>query len=163
MVDRSASEVRLSTSKNGDGRVLPLHGELKTLIERRWKARKVEVNDGTTRISEFVFHRAGEPVVDFRKPWKRACTKAKVPGRLLHDLRRTAVRNMVRAGVAQAVAMSISGHKTASMFQRYNITSNADRVEALKKTAAHLAAQPKKSNGDRDVIEMPTQSTVAAR
>src|SRR4051812_44929790 len=100
-VDRAAREVRLRTSKNGSGRVLPLHADLWDLIERRWTARTIPVKDGTTKLSSFVFHRAGEPVVDFRKPWKEACSKAKIPGRLFHDLRRTAVRNMVRAGVPQ--------------------------------------------------------------
>jgi integrase len=70
-VDRSAREVRLRTSKNGEGRMLPLEGDLWDLIERRWAGRTIELNDGTTRLSEFVFHRFGERVVDFRKPWKR--------------------------------------------------------------------------------------------
>jgi integrase len=100
-VDRAAREVRLYTSKNGQGRVLPLHGDLWDLFERRWTARTIQMKDGTTKLSQFVFHRAGEPVVDFRKPWKEACLKAKISGRLFHDLRRTAVRN-----------------KTVSMFMR---------------------------------------------
>jgi len=153
-VDRMAREVRLQTSKNGQGRVLPLDGDLWDLIERRWGARTIQRKDGTTKLSEFVFHRSGEPVVDFRKPWKDACKKAKIPGRLFHDLRRTAVRNMIRAGVPQSVAMSISGHKTVSMFLRYNITSASDRIDALRKTAKHLAAQPKKTE-DGAVVELP--------
>ena len=100
-VDRQAREVRLRTSKNGQGRLLPLHGELWDLIERRWNARTISQDDGTTKMSEFVFHRNGVPIVDFRKPWKEACKKANLRGRLFHDLRRTAVRNMVRAGVPQ--------------------------------------------------------------
>jgi integrase len=143
--------VRLRTSKNGQGRVLPLQGELWELIERRWNARTIGQKDGTTKISELVFHRRGEPVVDFRKPWNEAFKAAKVSRRLFHDLRRTAVRNMVRAGVPQSVAMAISGHKTVSMFMRYNITSDADKVEALKRTAEHLAAQPK-SKPDTQVV-----------
>jgi integrase len=152
-VDRTAREVRLRTSKNGQGRVLPLERELWNLIERRWTAQTVEQNDGTTKISEFVFHRGSEPIVDFRKICDAAFKKAKTGRKLFHDLRRTAVRNMVRAGVPQSVAMTISGHKTASMFQRYNVTSATDQVEALKRMAAHLAAVPELD--DKTVVEMP--------
>lgn len=152
-VDRTAREVRLHTSKNGEGRVLPLVDELWSVIERRWAARTFEQADKTTKLSEFVFHRAGAPIVDFRKAWDAAFAEAKVAPRLFHDLRRTAVRNMVRAGISQAVAMSISGHKTASMFQRYNVTSTTDRVDALARTQAHLAAR---TTDDRsNLIEMP--------
>jgi integrase len=96
-------------------------------MERRWTARTVQKDDRTIKLSKFVFHRNGEQVIDFRKPWKEASKKAHVVGRLFHDLRRTAVRNMIRAGVPQSVAMSISGHKTVSMFLRYNITSASDK------------------------------------
>jgi integrase len=160
MVDRSAKEVRIRTSKNGQGRVLPLRDDLWNLIERRWTARKIERKDGTTKMAEAVFHRGGVPVADFRDPWADACKKAKVPGRLFHDLRRTAVRNMVRSGVAQSIAMSISGHKTVSMFMRYNITSGADKIDALDRMAAHLAAQPTKKP-DGEVIEMPGREAVS--
>ena len=71
-------------------------------VERRWSARTIQKKDGTTTLSEFVFHRSGKPIIDFRRPWKEACKKARVPGRLFHDLRRTAVRNMIRAGVPQS-------------------------------------------------------------
>jgi len=136
--------------------VLPLDDELWSLIERRWAARTVRQEDGTTRISEFVFHRNGQPIVDFRKAWDAAITASKVARRMFHDLRRTAVRNMVRAGVPQSVAMSISGHKTASMFQRCNVTSGNDRIEALKKTREHLKALPKQA--EQTVVEMAQAS-----
>jgi len=63
-------------------------------------------------------------VVDFRKPWNEAFRAAKVSRRIFHDLRRTALRNIIRADVPQSVAMSISGHKTVSMFMRYNISNS---------------------------------------
>jgi integrase len=61
-------------------------------------------------------------------------------GRLFHDLRRSAARDMIRAGVAQTIAMKITGHKTATMFQRYNIADTSDVSEALSKTAIYREA-----------------------
>jgi integrase len=139
-VDRDAKEVLLRTSKNGRGRVLPLSGEVADLIERRWTAREFRVDKGPTQLASVVFHKAGVPVGDFRKAWASACKKAGVPGRLFHDLRRTAIRNMIRSGVAERVAMEISGHRTRAVFDRYNIVSDADKREALLKTQEHMAA-----------------------
>jgi integrase len=138
LVDRSAKEIRLQTSKNGTGRCLPLEGELRDLIERRWSARKVESKNGDVSISPLVFHRDGKAVGDCRKAWKTACNKAGYPGKLVHDFRRTAARNMTRAGVTETVAMSITGHKTPSMFQRYNITSSDDKRQALIATQEYI-------------------------
>jgi len=138
LVDRSAREIRLGTSKNGTGRCLPLEGELWSLIERRWSARKVESKNKEMSISPLVFHRNGKPVGDYRKAWKTACKRAGCLGKLVHDFRRTAVRNMTRARVTETVAMSITGHKTASMFQRYNITSSDDKRQALLATQEHI-------------------------
>ena len=138
LVDRSAKEIRLQTSKNGTGRCLPLEGELLDLIESRWSARKFKSKNGEVSISPLVFHREGGAVGDYRKAWRKACDKAGCPGKLVHDIRRTAVRNMTRAGVTETVAMSITGHKTASMFQRYNITNSDDKRKALIATQEHI-------------------------
>jgi integrase len=128
--------------RNGQGGTLALEGELWELIERRWAAREYQASDGTTALSPLVFHRKGQPVGDFRKAWEAACDAAKVPGRLFHDLRRTGVRNMVRAGVPQSVAMRVSGHKTAAIFRRYDIVTEDDIREAMRRTQAHVSGQP---------------------
>jgi len=70
--------------------------------------------------------KSGAPVKEFRKAWKAACEAAKKPDALFHDFRRTAVRNMIRTGVDRKVSMMISGHKTESVFNRYNITDDRD-------------------------------------
>ncbi len=150
-VDRTAREVRLRTSKNGHGGVLPLDGALSDLMERRWALREYAGSDGVTRLSGFVFHRDGRPLVDFKKAWARACEAARVPGRLFHDLRRTAIRNMVRAGVPQSVVMAISGHRTVTVFLRYNITSGDDIRDAIRRTQAHLDSLPIR----RSVLPLP--------
>jgi integrase len=138
--------LRGENSKNGEARNIPLVGKLAEILQRRQAARQIEVN-GVTQLCEFVFHRYGQAINDFRKAWKKATKLALCPGRLVHDMRRFAVRNMVQANVPQAVAMKISGHKTASMFQRYNIVVTADLRKALTQTEEYrqdaAKAEPK--------------------
>jgi hypothetical protein len=81
-----------------------------------------------------VFHRDGRPIADFRKAW----AERKSPTRLFHDLRRSGVRNMVRAGVPERVAMEISGHRTRAIFDRYNIVSEADLRTAMQRTSSRI-------------------------
>jgi len=136
-VDSAGKVVRLrpEISKNKDGRVLPLHGELIDVIERA-RARRVVG-------CPFVFHLNAKPIGDFRKSWRKTCKEAKLGGLIVHDLRRTAVQNLVRAGVSERVAMQLTGHKTRSVFDRYDVVNEDDLQRASEKLQAHLTRQPK--------------------
>lgn len=91
-----------------------------------------------SRTSEYLFARGSKPIKDFRESWDLACQRAGVPDLLFHDLRRTAVRNLRRAGVSETVIMKITGHRTRGVFERYNITDQSDTQEAGKLAAELL-------------------------
>ncbi|HKW92765.1 MAG TPA: site-specific integrase [Methylomirabilota bacterium] len=135
VVDRRGQEIRLSDTKNGRPRVLALTGELARIVEGRWAGRVVG-----DRMVPWVFsHRSGRPVAPttLRHWWRAAAAAAGHPGLIFHDLRRSGVRNMIRAGVSEPVAMSISGHRSPAVFRRYNITTVDDQRRALAATQAY--------------------------
>lgn len=168
-VEDGTIRLRGENSKNREPRQIVIEGELIDLVERRREDRSVKRGD-TIALSEYVFHRDGEPVQEFRKSWASACvaaglgkmvcpkcesegadrwcgrckTDTQYRGRISHDFRRTAVRNMVRSGIPQSVAMKISGHKTASMFRRYDISNEDDLRQAMINLKKYHEAERKK-------------------
>ena len=138
--DGESQTIRLHAkdSKNRKGRAIPLMADLLTIVERRVMARRLDC--------PYIFHRNGKQIGEFRKVWRRACAEAGVSGKLFHDFRRSAVRNMVRAGVNPDIARQISGHRTPAIFSRYNIIDEADLRQAIAQTSGYLASLPVKSN-----------------
>jgi integrase len=136
-VDFGAGEVRLDPgkTKNGEGRTFPMTRDLRELLEAQ-KAITENLQRQCKVVCPRVFHRSGRPIKSFRVAFRTACAGAGCPGRVLHDFRRTAVRNLVRAGIPERVAMQMTGHKTRSVFERYNIVSAGDLREAGKRLDA---------------------------
>lgn len=130
-VDMFARLVRLEKTKNGEDRTLPLNDELYAMFKRQ----EAQKWDGCP----YVFHHGPLRIADFRKAWATACKLAGCPAKLFHDLRRTGVRNLIRSGVPQSVAMRISGHKDARIFARYDITDTRDMADAMRKLAEYEA------------------------
>ena len=116
--------------------MLPISPPIAAVLARRRATRRA----GEMR----VFHRDAVTVRAWRTAWPEACRRAGVPGRLLHDCRRTTARNLVRAGVPERVAMQLTGHKTRAVFDRYNIVQEAELHEAGARLLAHLTTQPAK-------------------
>ena len=133
-VDFGAGEVRLDPgkTKNGEGRTFPMTRELREVLEQQ-RAITENLQRQLKVVCPRVFHRSGQPIKSFRVAFRSACVDAGCPGRVLHDFRRTAVRNLVRAGIPERVAMQMTGHKTRSVFERYNIVSVGDLREAAKR------------------------------
>jgi integrase len=130
-------------SKNGKPYYVPIVGELVQLIERCKEARSIKTDSGAS-LSSLVFHRAGEPIREFRKSWRTACKKASCPGTLVHDLWRSCARNLIRSGVTKDVAKQLGGWKTDSMFRRYNVTAEEDLRDAMEKVTLYNESEREK-------------------
>ena len=125
--------LRRDKSKNGHGRQLPVNDKLMEVIQVALARRRSDC--------PYVFHRDGKRMGGFRKAWKRAVAGIGQPNLIMHDLKRTSLRNIVRAGTSERVAMDISGHRTRSVFDRYNITSEKDLRDAMDRAEQYLDKQ----------------------
>ena len=169
--------VRLDTSKNNEGRTFPFDvlPDLASLLkEQQMLTRALEEKTGG-RI-EYVFHHNGEPIRDYYGAWRSACNRAAKGGkkgkvaklvlpqllvRIPHDFRRTAVRNLVRAGVPDSIAMKLTGHKTRSVFDRYDIVNEADLRSGVSLLASHLSAASPKVGDNLGTIDEDREVPVA--
>ena len=132
-IDEAGGVIRLSParSKTLVGRILPISHPIAEALARRRARRNPD--------SPLVFHRDGIPIRRWRTAWRTACQAAGVPTRFLHDCRRTAARNLIRASVPERVAMLLTGHKTRAIFDRYNIINEQELLEAGDQLVAYLA------------------------
>lgn len=136
-VDFLAGVVRLEPgeTKNRKGRTFPFAAlpELEAVLNEQ-RAYTDAVERRTGQIVPWVFHREGRPVKSFRTAWRGACKRLRLD-RIPHDFRRTAVRNLERAGVSRSVAKALVGHLTDSVYDRYAITNENDLRDGVTKLA----------------------------
>jgi integrase len=139
-VDRKNGIVRLDpgVTKNEEARTIYLDEELTEDFRELWDRRK---KLGTALPHVFLNKKGTDRIDGFRKAWMAACKAAQIGPKKFHDFRRTAVRNMVRAGIPERVAMTISGHKTRSVFDRYNIVNDRDLKLAAQAQREYLKGQ----------------------
>lgn len=135
-VDLAAGIVRLEPgmTKSGRGRVFPVgaHPDLARLLTDQQEAAR-ERQRATGRVLRWVFHREGEPILDMDDAWRSAVRRAGLPGRLFHDLRRSAALNLRRLGLSESDIMEMCGWETRAMFQRYAIRDERGLADRLSR------------------------------
>ncbi|HWF61524.1 MAG TPA: site-specific integrase [Nitrospira sp.] len=154
-VDLERGLIRLEpgTTKNNQGRLIPL---VKEVTEALWQWKQWTLNRYPS--CSWVCHFRGERLQRVpESAWQKACERVGLKGKLFHDLRRTAVRNMVRVGISERVAMTISGHKTRSVFDRYDIVNEKDLLEAAICLQQHYISDPEERISSEELFELPEQ------
>ena len=181
-VDLVQKVIRLEpgTTKNSDGREVFMTDTVRALLSACVQGKKPEAQ---------VFTRPnGSPVRDFRVTWERACTRIGVgetlcadcsepmdsgkachkcksqrsaySGLIFHDLRRTAARNLRRAGIPETVIMKIGGWRTRSVFERYAIVSRTDIADAMRKLQQSEEATQTQQSHEMVTMAVPVTQTL---
>jgi integrase len=137
-IDLKAGRINLPgrTTKNGKPRYLPIYGDLAAELD-------MAIASGAKDCPHLI-QQDGRPVYNWKKAWATACKAAGVAGTLFQDLRRTALTNMIEAGLSEKEAMEISGHRTRSVFDRYHIVSDRRLKEMAGKLEVHLKTKDEK-------------------
>ncbi len=150
-VDLEASTVLLyrGTTKTKKGRIIKLPQVLQDTLAQQWQDHIEHYPD-----CPFVFHRLGQRIRYPYVAWRKACKEVGLVGKIPHDFRRTAVRNLVRAGVPERVAMMITGHKTRDVFERYNIVSAGDLEEAARRIDERIARPVEVIPSDSESVKL---------
>jgi integrase len=162
-LDRGLVRLDPGTTKNDEARTIPLVPQLLEVLRMQ---RSVRDEYWPRCPWVFFWHATGTRVKSFRDAWSQACQRAGLwdaerekPTKLFHDLRRSAVRNMERAGVPRKVAMQISGHKTESIYRRYNIVDESD----LRESARRLGEYTRQQTEERAAAEKPQPPTATVQ
>ena len=152
--DLETGVVRLEKgeTKNDEARIIYLDDELRGIFQDQHQKQKA-----LKTITPYVFtnEKGTDRIKDIRRSWDTACKKIGIVKRLFHDFRRTAARNLTRSGTPERVAMKITGHKTRSVFDRYNITDTNDLEQAAKRQHERLESSA--------TVTKPLQSAVFAK
>jgi integrase len=155
-LDHDPVEVRREpgTTKTDEGRTFPFSvlPELEALLRAQHERTDV-LQKQKGMIIPWVFHRDGEEIKSLKKSWRNATKAARLQGKIPHDFRRTAVRNLERAGVPRSVAMKLVGHKTESIYRQYAIVAKQDLVDGLKRLADYRASLDK-APAQQKVVEI---------
>ncbi|MEP7353027.1 MAG: tyrosine-type recombinase/integrase [Acidobacteriota bacterium] len=155
-VDFSAGQIRLrgTDTKNEESRTLPIYGDM-----REWLVAAKQTSDEKFPNCPWVFYsEEGERLYWFYKAWESACSRAGLTGLLFHDLRRSAVRNMERAGLPRKVAMSISGHKTEGVYRRYDIVAHRDLTDAATRMNLYFESMKTQKSATSTLSDTPASA-----
>jgi integrase len=146
-VDFAAGRIAVrkkATVQKGGMRYLPIYGDMAAELS-------MAVSLAQAAKCQYIVQDDGKQVFDFEKAWKTACRLARAPQALFHDLRRTALTNMIGAGFSEKEAMEISGHKTRAVFDRYHIVSTKRIKELSRKMESFAAVQDTGARQDGNI------------